>query len=368
MASERCFCYGCDCEVCASQLPDLELECPHCGSSCLERLGVRETLPETLPLPEEPSAELEASPSSEAVSLRLAPSWLRPTAGSSSFVVPPTLRQLQQLPGARRRHQGQIGAAPPVDAEGARHVGVICDGCQVRDFSGVRYRCLRCRDFDLCAGCHAQRGSLHPSHPFEAISTPRLPFSSTVANFVTSAASRSVIAIIEIGLEDSLTEARSGLDDSFVAWWLADDCRLVSVDVVAAEDPGWCCPICSDGLEAEGVSGWVVSICGGEGACVENGAVEQSASRSEDDLTGAVEENDVAASCLSAPQVEESDATEVEAAEEQAAACLPPPPSDGGVVCKVQQGHIYHEACLRRWLLKRNSCPVCRRSPVVPQF
>eukprot|EP00913_Durusdinium_trenchii_P001910 g1768.t1 len=29
-------------------------------------------------------------------------------------------------------------------------------------------------------------------------------------------------------------------------------------------------------------------------------------------------------------------------------------------------GHMYHEGCLRRWLMKRNSCPVCRRSPVVP--
>merc|ERR1712217_94687 len=57
-------------------------------------------------------------------------------------------------------------------------------------------------------------------------------------------------------------EAQSGLDDTHIAWWLANDRRLADVDHVMKEDPAWCCPICSEGLEAEGESGWVVQICG----------------------------------------------------------------------------------------------------------
>lgn len=28
--------------------------------------------------------------------------------------------------------------------------------------------------------------------------------------------------------------------------------------------------------------------------------------------------------------------------------------------------HVYHESCLRGWLVRKNNCPVCRRSPIVP--
>ena len=31
-----------------------------------------------------------------------------------------------------------------------------CDGCQ-RRITGIKYRCLECRDMDLCANCHQQR-------------------------------------------------------------------------------------------------------------------------------------------------------------------------------------------------------------------
>merc|ERR1712190_539315 len=126
----------------------------------------------------------------------------------------------------------------PPGSDGARHIGVICDGCRTRDFSGVRYRCLRCRDFDLCSTCHARRSVLHPSHPFEAIRTPRSAVPALMADFMARAATRTVVAIIEIGVEDG--EVQSGLDDTYVAWWLANDRRLADVDHVTKEDPAWC--------------------------------------------------------------------------------------------------------------------------------
>lgn len=334
----RSYCYVCDLEVEARQLPDLELQCPTCDSSCLERLSIE-------PATDDSSRfSREALLASALARQRLAPSWLEPLlprpqssngsqdeappviAGSDGGVAPTglPLPLLGQLPlfssgraagsRTRRRHQGQIGSEG--DGPGTRHLGVICDGCQIRDFTGTRFRCMRCRDFDLCASCYGERGVLHPSHPFEAIRTPRRTPRRTTADFMSSAASRAIFAVVEIGLEEM--EARSGLNAASVAWWLAQDGRLVSADIIAAEEPGWTCPICADGLQAESESGWVVKICGGK------------------DLCAATEEQ---------PQDEASAVVD-----------------RGGQL----DGHIYHEGCLRRWLVKQNSCPVCRRSPVIP--
>lgn len=228
----------------------------------------------------------------------------------------------------RRRLQGPIGTRPALSQEGGepRHIGVTCDGCHAIDFVGIRYRCTHCRDFDFCDSCHARRSDLHPSHVFEAIRTPRPPMQSLLADFMNQAANRTVVAIIEIGLEghESL-EARSGLEDSLVSWWLADDTRLIPVDRVAVEEPSWCCPICSEGLEAEGSNGWLVEIC------------------TDREISG------------KGPQAPSSENRANDGASET--------PSETTGSAKL--GHLYHESCLRRWLLKRNSCPVCRRSPVV---
>lgn len=243
-------------------------------------------------------------------------------------------------------------------------MGVICDGCRMRDFAGVRYRCLRCRDFDLCAACHSQRGTLHPGHPFEAIRTPRPSVPAVLADFVARAASRTVVAFIGMGLEES--EERSGLDDARISWWLAGDRRLVGIEQMALEDPSWCCPICSEGLEAEGQSGWVVQICGSAG---NSEASPASPSHNANAVAGIETAATDGASPDAARTADTPDtgfshgdsggADEVPATNDVAAAAD---------AAERGNGHVYHEACLRKWLLKRNSCPVCRRSPVVPQI
>ncbi|CAK9043053.1 unnamed protein product [Durusdinium trenchii] len=366
----RSHCYGCNQEVWPVLLPDFEASCPQCGSSCLEELPGSAVSTSTAPeAPEVPrgSQELRDAPWSGPPSGAWGVALPQPAPGSMALdfgpngpfgpMVPgpaltpvspvpvsmsgPAMVSLMPMPpipmpppsfmsiygpsagpmgphtpqppatllmansrsSRSRRRQGPIGAPP-----GHRHFGVICDGCHERDFQGTRYRCLSCRDYDLCANCHSQRGELHPEHSFEAINTPRLPLPAAIADLMSSSVARTVYAILEVGFEAEDQEMHSGLDDGKISWWLADDRRLVSADVVAAEEPDWSCPICSDGLEGEN-NGWLVRICRGD----------------------------------------EADSNE---------AC-------GGRPGEID-GHMYHEGCLRRWLMKRNSCPVCRRSPVVP--
>ncbi|POM65926.1 Ubiquitin carboxyl-terminal hydrolase and/or F-box protein [Phytophthora palmivora] len=37
-----------------------------------------------------------------------------------------------------------------------RHLGFICDSCGETDFTGARFNCVVCNDYDLCAACNAQ--------------------------------------------------------------------------------------------------------------------------------------------------------------------------------------------------------------------
>jgi len=57
----------------------------------------------------------------------------------------------------------------------AKHAGFRCDGCGASDFSGLRFHCTECEDFDLCARCHSQGaepGSHSSSHEMTAIEAP----------------------------------------------------------------------------------------------------------------------------------------------------------------------------------------------------
>lgn len=56
------------------------------------------------------------------------------------------------------------------------HDGVSCDNCMKSNFTGIRYKCLICYDFDLCENC--RRGSYDStssphlaSHPMQSILT-----------------------------------------------------------------------------------------------------------------------------------------------------------------------------------------------------
>jgi len=61
----------------------------------------------------------------------------------------------------------QIGTRPdlgpnnslPGSESGAIHEGIVCDGCE-GPIRGFRYRCMHCKDFDLCAACE-HKGKHH---------------------------------------------------------------------------------------------------------------------------------------------------------------------------------------------------------------
>ena len=37
---------------------------------------------------------------------------------------------------------------------GVRHTNIICDACQKQGVQGMRWKCTRCHDFDLCSLCY----------------------------------------------------------------------------------------------------------------------------------------------------------------------------------------------------------------------
>ena len=49
------------------------------------------------------------------------------------------------------------------------HPGIICDGCD-KPFSGFRYKCLKCPDYDLCGSCEMK--DIHPMHSMLRIAKP----------------------------------------------------------------------------------------------------------------------------------------------------------------------------------------------------
>ncbi|THH31949.1 hypothetical protein EUX98_g2227 [Antrodiella citrinella] len=61
---------------------------------------------------------------------------------------------------------------------GEAHAYITCDVCRAHDFSGIRFKCLECDDYDMCEKCMwtSAGASSHPPHAFFPIEEP--------ANFV----------------------------------------------------------------------------------------------------------------------------------------------------------------------------------------
>jgi hypothetical protein len=57
----------------------------------------------------------------------------------------------------------KITNAIPMYLQYKPHTGVVCDQCRCDNIKGIRYKCLFCKDFDLCETCEANN-ILQPFH------------------------------------------------------------------------------------------------------------------------------------------------------------------------------------------------------------
>lgn len=48
------------------------------------------------------------------------------------------------------------------EAKNQKHIGVTCDACGKKDFTGPRFKCQQCYDFDLCWNCVATGMTMMP--------------------------------------------------------------------------------------------------------------------------------------------------------------------------------------------------------------
>lgn len=55
-----------------------------------------------------------------------------------------------------------------------KHVGITCDSCQKYEFTGSRYKCSQCYDFDLCASCYEKSDHITGHRFYEMTLTKRL--------------------------------------------------------------------------------------------------------------------------------------------------------------------------------------------------
>ncbi|KAJ3352712.1 Next to BRCA1 protein 1 protein, partial [Allomyces javanicus] len=73
-------------------------------------------------------------------------------------------RALQQQ--KQQAAQAAIAAAQAAASASQYRHDAVCDECQNR-IQGVRYKCMQCDDYDLCAACHVRAPSVHATHKFQ---------------------------------------------------------------------------------------------------------------------------------------------------------------------------------------------------------
>lgn len=52
------------------------------------------------------------------------------------------------------------------------HSNIVCNECKMSPIVGSRFKCLNCKDYDLCQNCYDKKNFVHPYHQFQEISYP----------------------------------------------------------------------------------------------------------------------------------------------------------------------------------------------------
>ncbi|KAG2393443.1 hypothetical protein C9374_006974 [Naegleria lovaniensis] len=94
------------------------------------------------------------------------------------ILVPPEMqRNLLQLIGKMASTSQENSTS--IDAENGPHYGTVCDGCQIKDWMGKRYKCKDCDNFDLCEDCYnnpsIREQHFSGNHTFMLHVLPKIP-------------------------------------------------------------------------------------------------------------------------------------------------------------------------------------------------
>ena len=80
------------------------------------------------------------------------------------------------------------------------HFGIVCDSCLQSDFCDYRYKCLICKDYDLCGNCYEKRKvskDHKANHPMLMISDPMRSSDSKTLNLLFSLGADFVIEVLQ---------------------------------------------------------------------------------------------------------------------------------------------------------------------------